>query len=93
MRWSGDCRRWLTCGVLRLWKGKGGRHETRQTIPAFALERYTRDETKWEPRSNWPAEAANGDWHVVIYDKDASLEITSNRYIEQSVAGIRPAAR
>jgi hypothetical protein len=63
-------------------------HETRP-IPAFALERYTRDEKRWEPKSSWPGDGAaeSGDWRVVIYGKDARLEITSYRYVPASVAG------
>jgi hypothetical protein len=58
--------------------------ETR-TIPAFAFERYTRKQTKWEPKSAWPQQPKSGDWHVVIYGKEATLEVTSYRYVQQSV--------
>lgn len=61
-------------------------HESR-AIPTFALERYTRDEEKWEPRINWPEQFKSGDWRVVIYGSDATIEVTSYRYVQQSVAG------
>jgi hypothetical protein len=64
------------------------RRETR-TIPTFTFERYTRDEMKWEPKSNWPGQAESGDWHVVIYGRDATLEVTSYRYVQQSVNAVQ----
>jgi hypothetical protein len=67
-------------------------HEVR-TIPNFALERYTRDEERWEPKSSWPGDAESGDWRVVIYGKDASLDIIRYRYVQESGAGGQCAAR
>jgi len=57
-------------------------HETR-TVPAFSLERYTRDREKWEPRSSWPDEPETGDWRTVIYGKDAVLDVTAYRYVQR----------
>jgi hypothetical protein len=54
-------------------------HETR-TIPTFAVERYTRDHEKWESRSHWPNEFRTGDTRVVIYGRDATLNVTGYRY-------------
>ena len=71
-----------TCDPLQRTEVIGS--ETR-TIPTFTFERYTRDEMKWEPKSNWPGQAKSGDWHVVIYGKQATLEVTSYRYVQQSV--------
>jgi len=59
--------------------------ETR-TIPAFALERFTRDQQKWEPKSRWPVLAKSGDWRVVIYGSIATLEVTRYRYIQPPAA-------
>jgi hypothetical protein len=56
-------------------------HETR-TFPAFTLERYTRDHQKWEPKSAWPQQMESGDWHVVIYSKNAVLDVTRYRYVQ-----------
>ena len=56
-------------------------HETR-TIPAFSLERYTRDEEKWEPQTAWPDQPKSGDRRLVIYGKDPTLQVTSYRYVE-----------
>jgi len=56
-------------------------HEKR-AVPAFALERYTRNREKWEPKSNWPQEGEAGDWRTVIYGKDAILDVTGYRYVE-----------
>jgi hypothetical protein len=55
-------------------------HESRG-IPPFALERYTRDQSKWEPMSDWPSQARREDWRVVIYGRDAVLEASSCRYV------------
>lgn len=60
-------------------------HEIR-TVPAFALERYTRHHEKWEPKSNWPAKPASGDFRTAIYGKDARLEFTAYRYREPPVS-------
>jgi hypothetical protein len=57
--------------------------ETR-SIPSFAFERYTRDELKWEPRSDWPRDAESGDWRVVIYGKNAVVNVTSYRYVQSA---------
>lgn len=57
-------------------------HETR-TIPAFSLERYTRGQVKWEPKSAWPDQPESGDGRTVIYGKDAILDVTGYRYAER----------
>jgi hypothetical protein len=57
-------------------------HEIR-TVPAFSLERYTRGQEKWEPRSRWPDEFETGDARTIIYGKDAALDVTAYRYVEQ----------
>jgi hypothetical protein len=75
-----------TCDPLRHTEVIG--HETR-TIPAFTFERYTRDQQKWEPKSNWPAQGESGDWNVVIYGKDTTLEVTTYRYVQQSVITVQ----
>lgn len=56
-------------------------HETR-TIPHFSFERYTRDQEKWESKSRWPTKPVSGDWRAVIYGKNATLDVTSYRYVE-----------
>jgi hypothetical protein len=75
-----------TCDPLQRMEVIG--RETR-TIPTFTFERYTRDEMKWEPKSNWPDQAKSGDWHVVIYGQQATLEVTSYRYVQQSASSTR----
>ena len=57
-------------------------HETR-TIPSFSLEHYTRDHDKWDSRKHWPDENKSGDARVVIYGKDAVLNVTGYRYAGQ----------
>lgn len=54
-------------------------HETR-TIPEFSVERYTRDHEKWESRSNWPNDSKTGDTRIVIYGRNATLNVTGYRY-------------
>jgi hypothetical protein len=58
-------------------------HETRK-VASFGLERYTRNEKKWEPQKDWPTDAKSGDWRVVIHGKDAVLELTTYRYTQIS---------
>ncbi len=61
--------------------------ETR-TIPLFEFERYTRDQIKWEPKTRWPGTAVNGDWHVVIYGRNAVLKLTRYRYLQPDKASL-----
>jgi len=69
-----------TCDPLRRMEVVAS--ETR-TIPTFTLERYTRDEQKWEPRSQWPGQPKSGDWRVVIAGKAPTLQITYYRYVKE----------
>jgi hypothetical protein len=57
-------------------------HEAR-SVPAFSLERYTREHEKWEPRSSWPDQPESGDWRSAIYGKDAVLDVTGYRYVQR----------
>lgn len=75
-----------TCDALRPMQLVG--HE-KKTLPAFIFERYTRDHEKWEPKSHWPGQAESGDWRVVIYGTNATLDITSYRYVQSSVAAAK----
>jgi hypothetical protein len=54
-------------------------HESR-TIAEFSLEHYTRDHEIWESKINWPSVSKSGDARVVIYGKDAVLDVTGYRY-------------
>jgi hypothetical protein len=54
-------------------------HETR-AIDSFSLEHYTRDHDKWDSRKHWPEENKSGDARVVIYGKNAVLNVTGYRY-------------
>ena len=56
-------------------------HETR-SVPAFSLERYTRDREKWEPKSQWPEESESGDWRTVIHGTDAVMDVTGYQYVD-----------
>lgn len=53
--------------------------EETRTIPAFFFERYTREQQKWEPRSNWPTQEESGDWRVVVVAEQATLRVTRFR--------------
>lgn len=60
-----------------------------RTIPAFTLERYTRDEQRWEPKTQWPKEPKSGDWRVAIDAKNVTLEITGYQYAQPADVGVR----
>lgn len=56
--------------------------EETRTIPDFVFERYTRDQQKWEPRSNWPSQGESGDWRLVIVVQEATLRTTRFRKVK-----------
>ena len=49
-----------------------------------SFEAYTRGRQRWIPKTRWPATPERGDARVVLYAKDAQLEITGYRYDDPS---------
>lgn len=56
--------------------------ETRN-IPIF-FEAYTRGRTRWLSRTQWPGKPERADVRVVLYARDAQLDITGYRYDDAS---------
>jgi hypothetical protein len=57
-------------------------HQT-SAAPPFSLERYTRDQEKWEPMTLWPDNFKSGDARTIIYGKDAIIDVTGYRSVER----------
>ena len=55
----------------------------RRTIQ-LSFEAYTRGRQRWAPKTEWPESPERADVRVVLYAKDAQLEVTGSRYDDSS---------
>jgi len=57
-----------------------------RSVSAFAFERYTRQQQKWDASNTWPSQPESGDWRITIAGNDATMDVTTYRYSSPPVA-------